>query len=132
MATYPPHLSHRRILGADALVLMGRFCIAALFVTGAAQKIYAPEVVQQMLAAHDWFEIMIWPAVAVNLFGAIFLVTGFFLTPTALVLAVYCMATSVFHFLPDDPWQMSIFVKNWAIAGGLLTLAAAELREPRG
>lgn len=132
MDTAQPHLSHRRAMGADALVLMGRFCIAALFVTGAAQKIYAPEIVRQMLAAHHWVEFLIWPAVALNLFGAIFLVTGFLLVPTALILASYCMVTSIFHFLPDDPWQMSIFVKNWAIAGGLLILAAAELRAPRG
>ena len=33
------------------------------------------------------------------------------------------MVTSVFHYLPDDPWQVTIFVKNWAIAGGLLVLA---------
>jgi putative oxidoreductase len=32
--------------------------------------------------------------------------------------------TSWFHLLPDDPWQMSIFVKNRAIAGGLLVLAS--------
>ncbi|APE44240.1 DoxX protein [Sulfitobacter alexandrii] len=111
---------------------MGRFCISALFVTGAAQKIYAPGVVEGMLAAHGWPEALIWPAVVLNLVGALLLVTGFFLVPTALILAVYCMATSIFHYLPDDPWQMSIFVKNWAIAGGLLSLAAAEMREPHG
>ncbi|QFT59070.1 Inner membrane protein YqjF [Sulfitobacter sp. THAF37] len=128
MMANPSSLSHRRILCADALLLMGRFCIAALFVTGAAQKIYAPEVVQQLLATRAWPEILIWPAVALNLAGGVLLVTGFFLMPTALILAGYCMVTSLFHFLPDDPWQMSIFVKNWAIAGGLLALAAAELR----
>lgn len=41
------------------------------------------------------------------------------------VLAAYCLATSVFHWpLRADPWQVSIMVKNWAIAGGLLILAA--------
>jgi putative oxidoreductase len=29
------------------------------------------------------------------------------------------MVTSVFHFLPEDGWQMSIFVKNPAIGGGV-------------
>ena len=42
----------------------------------------------------------------------------------AAALAAYCAVTSLFHFIPDDSWQMTIFVKNWAIAGGLLVLAA--------
>ena len=42
----------------------------------------------------------------------------------ALLAAAYSAVTSFFHFLPDDPWQMSIFVKNWVIAGGFLMLAA--------
>ena len=40
--------------------------------------------------------------------------------PVALGLAAYCGVTSVFHLIPSDPWQMSIFVKNWSIAGGCL------------
>ena len=52
------------------------------------------------------------------------LIAGLWTRPVAASLAAYCMVTSLFHFLPDDPWQMSIFVKNWAIAGGCLVLAA--------
>ena len=46
----------------------------------------------------------------------------------ALALAAYCAATSAFHFIPGDGWQMSIFVKNWAIAGGCLALFVAARR----
>ena len=43
----------------------------------------------------------------------------------AIVLAGYCIFTSYFHWqLRADPWQVTIVVKNWAIAGGLLILAA--------
>jgi putative oxidoreductase len=45
--------------------------------------------------------------------------------PLAFLLAGYCALTSLFHYIPSDGWQMSIFVKNWAIAGGCLALAAA-------
>lgn len=47
------------------------------------------------------------------------------MTPVALALAAYCAITSLFHFIPADPWQMTIFVKNWAIAGGCLAMAVA-------
>jgi putative oxidoreductase len=43
----------------------------------------------------------------------------------AAVMAFYCLFTSYFHWqLRADPWQVTILVKNWAIAGGLLILAA--------
>jgi putative oxidoreductase len=67
---------------------------------------------------------LIWPACALNALGAVGLVLGPGIRVWALLLAGYCMVTSLFHFLPADGWQMSIFVKNWAIAGGLLVLAA--------
>jgi|GEM_PF-2096845 len=38
--------------------------------------------------------------------------------------AGYRMVTGVFHFLPEDGWQMSIFVKNPAIGGGSQVLVA--------
>jgi putative oxidoreductase len=49
----------------------------------------------------------------------------------ALIVGARCCAacggvwavTSVFHYLPDDPWQMTIFANNWSIAGGFLVLA---------
>jgi len=56
---------------------------------------------------------------------ALGLVVGPRLRLWALLGAGYCVVTSLFHFIPADGWQMSIFVKNWAIAGGLLVLAAA-------
>ena len=59
------------------------------------------------------------------------LIAGRRLWEWGLALAAYCALTSVFHLVPDDPWQMSIFVKNWAIAGGCLCLAAAHAPDER-
>ena len=53
------------------------------------------------------------------------LLVGSAVVVEGLALAAYCGATSLFHYVPSDPWQMSIFVKNWAIAGGCLALYAA-------
>ncbi|WP_370401956.1 DoxX family protein [Sulfitobacter sp. JB4-11] len=117
---------------AELAMLAGRFCLAALFLAGALQKAFAPEVAEQMLAAHGFTPLLIWPALVLNTFGAACLILGLWLGPMAFVLALYSMATSLFHYIPDDPWQMSILVKNWAIAGGLLVLAAHEGLNPRG
>ena len=69
---------------------------------------------------------MIWPVAAFNLAGGLCLIFGPRIQGWALALAAYCIATSWFHWqLRADPWQVTIMVKNWSIAGGLLILAAA-------
>ena len=98
--------------------------IAALFFGGAVQKTLDPAAAQGLLADRGWPDWLIWPALAFNAAAGLALVTGIAMEPAALALAAYCAVTSLFHFLPDDPWQMTIFVKNWAIAGGCLVLAA--------
>jgi putative oxidoreductase len=113
-----------------ALDLAGRCLLAALFAAGAAQKLADPAQVQGLLAGMGWPEALVWPAALLNALGAAALVAGWQLRWVALGLAAYCGVTSVFHFLPGDGWQMSIFVKNWAITGGLLCLAARAGPEP--
>jgi len=111
-------------LGPDLAVLVGRILIAALFLGGAVQKWLAPQATVALLAARGWPEWLIWPALAFDLAAGLALVAGFGVWPVALALAFYCAVTSLFHFIAADPWQISIFVKNWAIAGGCLVLAA--------
>ncbi len=109
------------------LDLLGRCLLALLFLGGAAQKAGDPGSVMQLLAAKGLPEWLVWPALAYNALAGVMLIAGWWLGPLALSLAAYCIFTSWFHFLPDDPWQMTIFVKNWAIAGGFLVLAGAHL-----
>ncbi len=105
--------------------LLGRILLAALFAAGAAQKALDPAAAQGLLAGFGLPVWLVWPALALNAALAVGLIWPPTVRRAALVAAAYCAVTSVFHFLPGDGWQMSIFVKNWAIAGGLLTLAAA-------
>lgn len=105
--------------------LVGRILLAALFLAGALQKTLAPGVVEGLLTgvgAPGW---LVWPALGVNLVLAVGLLLPRTVWHAALAAAAYCAVTSLFHLQPQDGWQMSIFVKNWAIAGGLLSLAAA-------
>ena len=111
--------------------IAGRWLIAALFAAGAAQKAIDPAPVALLLAERGlpaWLE---WPALAYDAGAALALVAGWRLAPVALSAAAYCGATSLFHLVPGDPWQMSIFVKNWAVAGGCLCLAVAAARSGR-
>ncbi|MCG6901778.1 MAG: DoxX family membrane protein [Rhodobacter sp.] len=103
---------------------LGRVLIAVLFLAGAVQKAVNPEAAIALLAGWGLPGALIWPALVFNAGAGLALVAGVWLRPVAVLLAGYCGLTSFFHLVPDDPWQMSIFVKNWAIAGGCLVLAA--------
>ena len=113
------------------LLIAARLLVAQLFLLGALQKSTGPAIVEGLLADRGWPEWLVWPALAFNLAAGLALVVGWRMREVAMLLAAYCAVTSLFHFLPDDPWQMTIFVKNWAIAGGCLALAVAVDRAPR-
>ncbi|WP_103334310.1 DoxX family protein [Pseudotabrizicola formosa] len=110
----------------DGLNLAGRLLIAALFAGGAMQKLADPAPVQTMLAGVGLPALLVWPVAGFNLIASVGLVLGPRVALWALALAAYCLVTSGFHWqLRADPWQVTIMVKNWSIAGGLLILAAA-------
>jgi putative oxidoreductase len=108
----------------DLAVLVGRILIALLFLGGAVQKWTEPGVVEGLLAGFGMPQLLVWPALAFNFGAALALIAGVWVRPVAAALAAYCAFTSVFHYIPSDSWQMTIFIKNWAIAGGCLVLAA--------
>jgi putative oxidoreductase len=109
----------------DYLNLIGRILIAVLFFGGTAQKVLDPAPVQQMIGTLGLPAWLVWPVAAFDFVAALGLIFGPMVTLWALALAAYCIFTSWFHWqLRADPWQVTIFVKNWAIAGGLLILAA--------
>lgn len=106
-----------------AAVLTGRILIALLFIGGAAQKMNDPAPVVALLRGFGLPGWLVWPALAFNALTGVALILGIGVRPLAFLAAGYCAVTSVFHYVPDDPWQMTIFVKNWAIAGGCLVLS---------
>ena len=114
------------------LDLIGRLLLAALFAAGAVQKALDPASTQSLLAGFGLPGWLVWPALAFNAAVSVGLVVGPRIGLWALAAAGYCMLTSIFHFIPADGWQMSIFVKNWAIAGGLLVLASRPKIGARG
>lgn len=109
---------------SDLAVLAGRVLIAALFLGGAVQKGIEPGAAMGLLADRGWPIWLVWPALGFNALAGLALIAGVQVRLVAALLAGYCAVTSLFHYLPEDPWQMTIFVKNWAIAGGCLVLAA--------
>ncbi|WP_298357493.1 DoxX family protein [uncultured Litoreibacter sp.] len=108
----------------DGLAFAGRFLLAILLVLGAFQKLGDASGAMGLLANWGLPAFLVYPALVFNAVAGAALLAGWQTRPIALLAAAYCAVTSVFHYIPDDPWQMSIFVKNWSIAGGFLMLAA--------
>ncbi|RJL06507.1 DoxX family protein [Paracoccus aestuarii] len=105
--------------------LLGRLLIAVLFIGGAVQKLRDPDQVMAMIAGLGLPPQLVWPVAAFNLVAGLCLILGPRVRAWALILALYCIGTSWFHWqLRADPWQVTIVVKKWAVAGGLLILAA--------
>ena len=110
----------------DWLNLAGRCLLAVLFLGGAVQKLADPAPVTAMIEGIGLPGGLIWPVAVFDLVAGLGLILGPNVRVWALMLAVYCLFTSLFHWqLRADPWQVTIVVKNWAIAGGLLVLASA-------
>jgi putative oxidoreductase len=105
--------------------LIGRILLALLFLAGAAQKALDPAVAMGLLAGLGWPVWLVWPALGFNVLVAVALLLPRTVRIAALSAAAYCLVTSIFHFVPGDGWQMSILVKNWALAGGFMVLASS-------
>ncbi|WP_341990521.1 DoxX family protein [Azorhizobium sp. AG788] len=111
----------------NLLAAVGRLFIAFIFIASGLGKIAAPGATQGYIAA------MVLPlpmisyliAVIVELAGGIVILIGYQARITGLVLAAFTLATAViFHTNFADQNQMIHFLKNVAIAGGLLQVAA--------
>ena len=114
---------------SSAALLAARVLIGALLLGGAVQKALSPDDAGGLLTLVGLPYALVWPALAYDAAAGALLWIGVAVRPVAVSAAAYCALTSLFHlalFLEaGDPWQVTIFVKNWAIAGGCLALAVA-------
>lgn len=109
----------------NLLLLVGRILLAAIFVWAGYGKIGAYEGTQAYMAAQGVPGMMLPLVILLELGGGIAIVLGLFTRLTAFALALFCIASAfLFHSNLADQVQGIMFLKNLAIAGGFLTLAA--------
>jgi putative oxidoreductase len=111
----------------DWVGLLGRVLMSAIFISAGYNKAIAPTATMAMMGHYGLP--LPGAAYAVTLivelgFGIVFLI-GYRARLTALVLAVWCIATAmVAHYHPGDTGQMIHFMKNVCMAGGVLQVVA--------
>jgi putative oxidoreductase len=110
-----------------SLAAAGRVLIAVLFLLSGLSKIAAPEMTQGYIASAGlpapFLGYLI--AIIVEVGGGVLLVIGYRTRVVALVMAAFTLAAALaFHHDFADQNQMIHFLKNVAIVGGLLQVAA--------
>ena len=111
----------------DSVATAGRVLIGVLFFMSGLSKIAAPAATQGYIAAMGLPapELSYFGAIAVEVLGSLLLITGFRVRAVAIGMALFTLATAlVFHKNFADQNQMIHFMKNLAISGGLLQIAA--------
>lgn len=107
--------------------LTGRIFIAAIFLTAGFGKLGAGYAGTQGYMESMGVPGMLLPLViALEIGGAILVMAGLWTRVTALALAAFTVLSAIlFHADFSDQMQQIQFMKNFAIAGGFLLLAAA-------
>ena len=116
----------------DGLILVGRVLLAAIYILAGFGKLAQPEGTAAYMTAMGipMASLLVWPAGLTELFGGLAIALGFHARLAALALIAFNIpATFIFHaFWSADAAsaqvQQIMFLKNLAMSGGLLYVAA--------
>lgn len=105
--------------------LVARVLLSAIFISAGYQKIIGYDGTMQYMASQGVPGFMLPAVIALELGGGLAILLGLFSRWAALGLAIFSVAAAlIFHFNFADQMQAVSFMKNLAIAGGLLLLFA--------
>ena len=109
-------------------MLVGRILMSAIFIQAGLSKL------MDVSGTIGYFQgiglplpsLVIWPVVFVEVVGGLLILTGFYTRIAASVLALFCIAAAFTgHSNWADVMDFQAFMKDIAITGGLLYIAAA-------
>jgi putative oxidoreductase len=107
-------------------LLASRVLMSFIFIMAAGPSVLDPAGRAGYMASVGMPGMLAWPSAAFELGAALCVLVGFQTRYAAMALAGFCVATAVlFHFQPDQMMQMLMFMKDLAMAGGLLALSVA-------
>jgi len=105
--------------------LLGRIGLSAIFIISGLGKLAAYAGTQQYMASAGVPGFLLPLVILVEVGGGLFILAGAFTRATAVLLALFTLAAGfLFHANLADQNQFIHLLKNIAIAGGFLTLAA--------
>ena len=105
--------------------VFGRIFISALFLIEAIRKFFNPDMSMMYMSDHGVPEFLFYPSIAFEIIIPLFLIAGYKTRIAASLLAVFVLTVTLIfhsHHIIDDGMQLTIFLKNLAIIGGLLLI----------
>lgn len=105
--------------------LLGRVLIGLLFLIAGLGKLGDVAGFSGYVASGGLPAFLAWPAILFEIAVGLLLIIGYQTRLVALATAAFCVVAGVlYHFAPADQLQMAMFLKNLAIAGGLMMYVA--------
>ena len=105
--------------------IFGRIFISALFLIEAVRKFFNPDMSMMYMSDHGVPEFLFYPSIAFELIIPLFLIAGYKTRIVASLLALFVLTVTLIfhsHHIIADSMQLTIFLKNLAIIGGLLII----------
>ena len=105
--------------------VFGRIFISVLFLVEAIRKFLNPDMSMIYMSDHGVPEILFYPSLAFELVLPLLLIAGYKTRFVSFLLALFVLTVTLIfhtHHIIDSDMQLTIFLKNIAIMGGLLIL----------
>ena len=103
--------------------VFGRIFISTLFLIEGIRKFLNPDISMMYMSDHGVPEILFYPSLIFELIFSILLIAGYKTRIVASFLALFVLTVTLIfhtHHIIDDSMQLTIFLKNISIIGGLL------------
>lgn len=109
---------------AGIIQLIGRVMLSLIFIMAGLGKLFDIAGTSAYMESMHVPSELLWPTIALELIGGIAIAIGYKTSIAAFALAIFSIAAAVlFHANFADKIQMILFMKNIAMAGGLLLLS---------
>ncbi|MDU8941973.1 DoxX family protein [Ovoidimarina sediminis] len=110
----------------DTALLVARILLGALFVMAGIGKLGDVAGFAGYMASGGVPAFLAWPVIAFEIIGGLALIVGLQTRVAALALGAFSLVSgAMYHFVPADQMQMTMFLKNLALTGGYVAMAVA-------
>ena len=109
------------------LEAFGRILLSCLFLIEGVRKFFFQEETIMYMEDYGVPEILFFPSIILEILFPILLIIGYKTRFSALIMALFTLTVAlIFHTNFDNQMELVIFLKDIAIAGGFLIIAANE------
>ena len=109
------------------LETLGRILLSSLFLIEGVRKFFFQEETIMYMEDYGVPEILFFPSIILEVLFPILLIIGYKTRFSASIMALFTLTVAIiFHTNFENQMELIIFLKDFAIAGGFLIIAANE------